>query len=94
MFNTNKTKSQPKNKLLYPLALLLLFGLAGAAPSRAQTTAPHWEMPQRAQLNQMAANLTANLKPWTVPARSFVVENYGALADGKTPEHDGPTKSH
>ncbi len=72
------------NKLRYPLALLLLFGLAGAAPSRAQTKAPAWEMPQRAALNQMAANLTANLKPWTVPSRTFAVENYGAIADGKT----------
>ena len=59
--------------------------MAGASPAQAQTTnAPAWEAPQRAALNQMAANLTANLKPWKVPARTFAVENYGAIADGQT----------
>lgn len=44
--------------------------------------APEWEAPLRANLERMAANLTATLRPWPVPDRVFPVEDFGAVAGG------------
>lgn len=60
----------------------LLLSLALSAASFAQS--PEWEAPLRTSLEQMAATLTANLKPWPVPNRVFRVTDYGAVGDGKT----------
>jgi polygalacturonase len=43
-----------------------------------------WDKTLKTDLEKMAATLTANLKPWTVPATVFKVESYGAVADGTT----------
>ncbi len=43
-----------------------------------------WENPLREKLTKMAADLTANLKPWNVPSRRFEVESHFAVADGVT----------
>ena len=43
-----------------------------------------WASPLKAELEAMADSLTANLKPWDVPRRTFRVERYGAKGDGKT----------
>ncbi len=38
-----------------------------------------WQIALRHDLNVMADQLSASLKPWPVPARVFQVENYGAV---------------
>jgi polygalacturonase len=43
-----------------------------------------WETRLHSNLNQMADQLTATLKPWCVPARVFRVEDFGAVADGRS----------
>ena len=43
-----------------------------------------WEMILRNDLERMAQNLNETLKPWDVPNRTFVVEDFGAIGDGKT----------
>lgn len=74
-----------EHKFRWLLAAFLLPCMACVAPAQALTaTAPNWEAPLRSDLNRMAANLTATLKPWPVSARSFPVENYGAVADGQS----------
>jgi polygalacturonase len=55
----------------------------GSAPARGADDAG-WEKPLRASLEQMADQLTATLKPWAVPDRTFKVEDFGAAADGNT----------
>ena len=56
----------------------------GFAANTETAKAPAWEAPLRARLEAMAEELTRTLKPWTVPDRSFPVDNYGAAGDGKT----------
>jgi polygalacturonase len=38
----------------------------------------------KAELNQMADKLSATLKPWVVPSKIYTIEDFGAVADGKT----------
>jgi hypothetical protein len=63
-------------KSLVFLVLLTIHAFGGEAAG--------WENPLREKLAKMAADLTASLKPWNVPSRSFEVENHGAVADGVT----------
>lgn len=65
-------------KSLVILALFTCHAIALAEESAS------WENPLREKLAKMAADLTANLKPWDVPNRRFEVENYSAVADGVT----------
>ncbi|HTJ78442.1 MAG TPA: glycosyl hydrolase family 28 protein [Rariglobus sp.] len=65
---------------LVAAALLSLASTVQAQPASGQ----NWETSLRADLNKMADTLTASLKPWPVPGRSFPVESYGAIADGTT----------
>ncbi len=64
-------------------AFLAFFAVARVAAGQSAVPAG-WETALRNDLNTMAETLTATLKPWDVPARSFPVENYGAVADGAT----------
>lgn len=59
------------------MALFLSFPMQGHAQSGLEQ---HLE----AKLMQLADSLTANLKPWKVPAARFDVKDYGAVGDGKT----------
>lgn len=43
-----------------------------------------WEPDTRKELEKMADNLTKTLKPWSVPKRVFLVEDYGTKSDGVT----------
>ncbi len=43
-----------------------------------------WETQLHASLNMMAERLTSRFTPWVVPNRVFRVEDFGAVADGKT----------
>ena len=43
-----------------------------------------WDSLLQDQARAMADHLSATLKPWPVPERTFVVESYQALADGVT----------
>jgi len=55
-----------------------------AENEKGNTTMPSWTAKTRVTLKQMAANLTATLKPWPVPNRVFIVDHYGAKPDGQT----------
>ena len=61
---------------------IVLFGII--LPLVAQADSPAWEAPLRTSLEQMATTLTKTLKPWSVPARTFRVADYGAIGDGVT----------
>lgn len=61
-------------------ALLATFLL----PALIFAQAPDWEAPLRADLEKMAARLTATLKPWPVPDRVFRIADHGAIGDGDT----------
>ncbi|AKC82972.1 hypothetical protein IMCC26134_09635 [Verrucomicrobia bacterium IMCC26134] len=69
---------------------LIAFTLnAGAAPAKTPVPvipadAPAWEGPMRANLEKMAADLTATLTPWVHPRLVILPEIYGAKADGNT----------
>ena len=43
-----------------------------------------WEKIMKNDLTRMADNLDRTLKPWSVPDRVFMVEDYGAVGDGVT----------
>lgn len=65
----------------------LFFALLAGGVLRAQlpsATPGAWETALRSNLSQMADKLTASLKPWQVPVRSFAVEDFGAVSDGVT----------
>ena len=71
-----------KNKTLKRALLSAFVALFGAGGAMAQTPSFN-PLEMETQLNAMADSLTANLKPWTVPNRSFDIRKYGAKADGK-----------
>ncbi len=67
--------------VILPITLAIsCLSLLGAAPSQSSK----WESSLRTDLNAMADRLTATLKPWSVPARTFKVEDHGAVADSET----------
>jgi len=66
------------------MTLLRTVLLSLLLPAAAWAQSPEWEVPLRGALDQMAATLTATLKPWPVPDRVFKVADYGAIADGNT----------
>ena len=69
----------------HPPAALLGACLCGTVLSAtALRASDEWQTPLRAELNTMADKLSADLKPWAVPARVWWVEDYGAVADGET----------
>lgn len=43
-----------------------------------------WEKEFKSKLNNLADSLTSNLIEWDVPESTFIVEDFGAIADGKT----------
>ena len=49
-----------------------------------KNTSPSWTSDMETKLENMADSLTCNLKPWNVPDSVFLVETYGAKADGVT----------
>ncbi len=67
-----------------PLRFVIAVCLGSSLFSAPLLAAEDWQTPLRTELNTMAAKLTATLKPWPVPARTFLVETYGAVADGRT----------
>jgi polygalacturonase len=67
------------------LTLTLSSSFAGEAkPEPSSNVSFDWENQLKANLNQMADWLNATLKPWTVPSKIYRVEDFGAVADGKT----------
>jgi polygalacturonase len=52
--------------------------------SSAQDPNADWEPALRQQMQAMADNLAATLKPWNVPERYVKPEEFGAVADGET----------
>lgn len=85
MLNTHRdsphTIINPTMKKLLSLSLLLVgvIGLHAAEP-----VPPAWVAPLKADLEKMALELDAKLKPWPVPDRVVRVEDHGAVADGQT----------
>jgi hypothetical protein len=63
---------------------LLLSSLLLLSPAPLLADAPAWEAPLRASIEKMAETLTATLKPWPVPNRTFRVADFGAVGDGAT----------
>lgn len=61
------------------VVLVGLQGLPAAPPAN-----PNWETSLRQDLHAMAGRLSATLKPWSVPDRTFRVEAQGAVADGQS----------
>ena len=67
------------------LSLITSVSLVGAQDLQSSSNeSSGWEKQVRTDLDQMAAKLIATLKPWTVPSKIFPVEDFGAVADGKT----------
>jgi polygalacturonase len=67
------------------LTLTLYTSFAGEAkPEPSSNVSFDWENQLKTNLNQMADRLNATLKPWAVPSKIYRVEDFGAVADGKT----------
>ena len=64
--------------------LLVLLCLSILETSCSEKNKTFWESNTRDKLEKMAADLTVNLKPWSVPDRVFLVEDYGAKPDSVT----------
>ncbi|HEU5396191.1 MAG TPA: glycosyl hydrolase family 28 protein [Verrucomicrobiae bacterium] len=63
--------------------VLVIVSFAVACGARAKD-GPRWESQVQGRLNDMAATLSARLKPWPVPDRVCPVEDFGAVGDGHT----------
>jgi polygalacturonase len=66
-----------KTNFIYSF-FLFAFTFLVTSTSLAQATSPKWEKELKDSLLVMAANLEITLKPWKVPNRIFLVEDYGA----------------
>ena len=63
----------------------IIFTLIGVQGVMALPAAnPSWETILSSKSHAMADHLSATLKPWPVPTRTFPVEAHGAVADGNT----------
>lgn len=43
-----------------------------------------WETNMKSRLLKLADSLTTHLKPWVAPDKTFMVDDFGAIADGQT----------
>ncbi len=78
---SGRNESTNAFQFMKSLVILALFTCHAIALAEESVS---WENPLREKLVKMAADLTANLKPWDVPNCRFEVEKHSAVADGVT----------